>query len=133
MYETDESQKAQKFVSGLQVSLQQVLSGWDVDTYKEALHLALTIERNLTRVKIIKTEEGSKGDKPGNLAAQSKDKGKCPRCKKKHIGKRCIIKCYGCGEEGHIGRNCLKIKGTPQVGYQGKVVCYNCGQPGHIS
>jgi len=38
MYETDKSQKAQKFVSGLQVNLQEVLSGWDVDTYKEAIH-----------------------------------------------------------------------------------------------
>ncbi|XP_052197312.1 uncharacterized protein LOC127804483 [Diospyros lotus] len=133
LYETYESQKAQKFVSRLRVSLQQVLSGWDIDTYKEALHRALTIEKNLTRVKIIKTEEGSKGSKSGNLMAQPKEEGKCPRCKKKHPEKRCVIKCYGCGEEGHIGRNCPKIKGTPQVGYQGKVVCYNCGQPGHIS
>ncbi|XP_052198307.1 uncharacterized protein LOC127805570 [Diospyros lotus] len=133
VYETDESQKAQKFVLGLQVSLQQVLSGWDIDTYKEALHRALTIERNLTRVKIIKTEKGSKGSKSGNVTTQSKDDGKCPRCKKKHFGKKCIMKCYACGEEGHIGRNCPKIKGTPQVGYQGKVVCYNCRQPGHIS
>ncbi|XP_052198240.1 uncharacterized protein LOC127805518 [Diospyros lotus] len=133
MYQTDESQKAQKFVSGLQVSLQQVLSGWDIDTYKEAFHQALTIERNLTRVKIIKTGEESKGSKLGNVTAQSKDEGRCPRCKKKHFGKRCVIKCYTCGEEGHIGRNYPKIKGTPQVRYQGKVVCYNCGQPGHIS
>ena len=48
MYETDENQKAQKFILGLQVNLQQALSGWDIDSYKEALHQALTIERNLT-------------------------------------------------------------------------------------
>ncbi|XP_052187706.1 uncharacterized protein LOC127798285 [Diospyros lotus] len=133
MYETDESQKAQKFVSGLQEHLQQVLSGWDVETYKEALHRALTIERNLTRAKIIKTEEGSKSGKLGSPTTQPRDDGKCPRCKRKHPGKRCVLRCYGCGEEGHIGRNCPKIKAMPQVGNQGKVVCYNCGQPGHIS
>ena len=59
MYETDEGQKAQKFIAGLQVNLQQVLSGWDINSYKEALHRALTIERNLTWVRIIKSEEGS--------------------------------------------------------------------------
>jgi len=133
MYETDESQKAQKFVSGLQVNLQQVLSGWDVDTYKEALHRTLTIERNLTRVKVIKSEEASKGGKSGGFNISSKDEGKCPRCKKKHSGKRCIIKCYGCGEEGHIGKNCPKSQIAPQGGHQGKIVCYNCGQPGHLS
>ena len=57
MYETDEGQEAQKFVAGLRVNLQQVLSGWDIDSYKEALHRALTIERNLTRVRIIKSKE----------------------------------------------------------------------------
>ncbi|XP_052177518.1 uncharacterized protein LOC127791576 [Diospyros lotus] len=111
----------------------QVLSGWDIDSYKEALHRDLTIERNLTRVKIIKSEEGSKGGKLGCAMTQPKDEGKCSRCKKKHPRKRCVVRCYGCGEEGHIGRNCQKNKGTPQVGYQGKIVCYNCGQLGHIS
>ncbi|XP_052197382.1 uncharacterized protein LOC127804547 [Diospyros lotus] len=113
--------------------MSQVLSGWDIETYKEALYRALTIERNLTRAKIIKSEEESKGGKPGSSITQPRDDGKCPRCKRKHPGKRCVLRCYGCGEEGHIGRNCPKIKGTPQAGYQGKMVCYNCGQLGHIS
>ena len=43
------------------------------------------------------------------------------------------MKCFICGEEGHIGRDCSKCKVTPQVGYQGKITCYNCGQPEHIS
>jgi len=48
MYETNEGQKAQKFVVGLQVNLQQTLSAWAIDSYKEVLSLALTTKRNLT-------------------------------------------------------------------------------------
>ncbi|XP_052172232.1 uncharacterized protein LOC127788161 [Diospyros lotus] len=113
--------------------MSQVLSGWDIETYKEALHRALTIERNLTRAKIINSEEGRKDGKPGSSITRPRDDGKSPRCKRKHPGKMCVLRCYGCGEEGHIRRNCPKIKATPQAGYQGKVVCYNYGQPGHIS
>lgn len=86
MYEIDEGQKAQKFISGLQVKLQQALSTWAVDSYKEPLNRALIIERNLTWVRMIRTEERSKGSKTGNSSSQPKDEGKRPRCKKKHFG-----------------------------------------------
>lgn len=35
MYEADEWQKAQKFVGGLKVGLQQALNSWTLDTYDE--------------------------------------------------------------------------------------------------
>jgi len=66
MYEIDEGQKAQKFVSGLQVNLQQALSAWAIDSYKEALSQALTTERNLMRVRMTRIKEGSKGSKTRN-------------------------------------------------------------------
>ena len=42
MYNADEWQKAQKFLSGLRIELQQALSTWTIDSYEEALNKALT-------------------------------------------------------------------------------------------
>lgn len=47
MYEIDEWQMVQKFLSGLRVDLQQALSTWSIESYKEALNRALMTERNL--------------------------------------------------------------------------------------
>ena len=115
------------------MNLQQALSTWVVDSYKEALNRALITRRNLLRVRMIKTEEGSKGSKTGNPSLQPMDEGKCSRCKKKHYGRRCVVKCYGCRVEGHISRNYSKNKEIPQGRYQGRITCYSCGQPRHIS
>ena len=84
------------------------------------------------QLRMIRVEKGSKGSKNGNSMSQPKDEGKCPRYKKKHLGKRCFVKCYGY-DKCHIRRNCPKNKETPQVEYQGRIACYNYGQPGHIS
>ena len=41
------------------------------------------------------------------------------------------MKCYACGKNGHISRDCTAPNGGP-LNTVGKT-CYNCSQPGHIS
>ena len=84
MYNADEWQKEQKFLSELRIELQQALSTWTVDSYEEALNKSLTTENNLLRVQLKRSEEmkGSTEQKSGNKNLQSSKR--CPKCKKNH-------------------------------------------------
>ena len=117
MYDADEWQKAQKFMSGLRVELLQALSTWSISSYEEALSRALTTERNLLQVKQIRFEEvkGNLEQKAGNKNPQGSKP--CPKCKKNHPGRKCLAGttvCYSCGKQGHISRNCRKRKDVSQ-------------------
>ena len=136
MYNADEWQKAQKFLSGLRIELQQALSTWTVDSYEEALNKALTTEKNLLRVRQIRSEEakGSTEQKSGNKNLQSSKR--CPKCKKNHPGRKCLAgtsSCYSCGETGHMKSNCPKRKEAPSMKSPVKGVCFQCEQPGHFA
>ncbi|XP_052206825.1 uncharacterized protein LOC127811157 [Diospyros lotus] len=90
MYDADEWQKAQKFMSGLRVELLQALSIWSIDSYEEALSKALIIERNLLQVKLIRSGE-TKGNSEQKLRNKSSQNSRqCPKCKKNHLGKKCL-------------------------------------------
>jgi len=57
MYDANEWQKAQKFMSRLRVELQQALSSWSANLYEEALSRALRTKKNFLKVKLIRSEE----------------------------------------------------------------------------
>jgi len=139
MYETDEWQKAQKFVGGLKMGLQQALSSWTMDTYNEALHRALITETNLLRVGLIRADEKKrdlKGTEHQSGGKNFKDSKPCPRCDKVHPGKNCSqghITCFACGEKGHKEKDCPKRKETLPTENRMRVTCFTCQQPGHYS
>ncbi|XP_052207947.1 uncharacterized protein LOC127811811 [Diospyros lotus] len=139
MYETDERQKAQKFVSGLKVDLQQALSSCTINTYNEALDRALTTEMNLLRIGLIRSDEkkkDSKGTEHKTGGKNFKDSKPCPRCNKEHPGRNCSqghITCFSCGEKGHKEKDCSKKKDVPPTGNRTGITCYSCNQPGHYA
>ncbi|XP_052177545.1 uncharacterized protein LOC127791600 [Diospyros lotus] len=139
MYEADEWKKAQKFVSGLKVGLQQAISSWNLDTYNEALDRALSTETNLLRVGLIRSDEKKKDPNGGEYKSDgrnSKNNEPCPRCNKVHSGKQCfqrLVRCFTCGEEGHKEKDCLKNKEAPPIGNLMRITCFTCQQPRHYS
>ena len=105
MYETDEWQKAQKFVSGLKAELQQALSTWELSTYETALHKALTTERNMLRVQYTKMEETSNkrnDNRSQPIRRDTETLRRCSQCNQFHPEGECAYNlphCYVCGKE----------------------------------
>lgn len=73
MYEADEWKKAQKFVSGLKVGLQQTLISCAMDTYNEVLDRALTTETNLLHVGLIRSDDKKRDSKGGEHKSGGKN------------------------------------------------------------
>ncbi|XP_052197226.1 uncharacterized protein LOC127804408 [Diospyros lotus] len=94
MYDTDEWQKAQKFMSGLRVDLLQALSTWSIESYEEALSKALTMERNLLQ--------------QGHISRDYRKRKETPPVK--DLSK---VVCFQCNQLGHYSSNCPK---RPRLG-----------------
>lgn len=56
-----------------------------------------------------------------------KQKKKCDKCNKKHLGDCSISGCFRCGKPGHVLQNCT-AQAQPDTR-----TCYICGEVGHIS
>ena len=50
-------------------------------------------------------------------------------CRQPHGESRSNVKCFNCGKEGHISRDCRQPHGESRS----NVKCFNCGKEGHIS
>ncbi|XP_052204037.1 uncharacterized protein LOC127809313 [Diospyros lotus] len=132
IYNLDEEAKAQKFLGGLKMEIQQALSFVGPRTYAEVVFQAQTVESNHERMNSLRNESQNptdrKFDRGSNLGPRGKNfkkKENCPKCQKSHSGKPCKIetpKCYNCGANDHMIRECTKGR-----------VCYNCQRPGHVS
>ncbi|XP_052189966.1 uncharacterized protein LOC127799782 [Diospyros lotus] len=99
MYDADEWQKAQKFMSGLRVELLQALSTWSIDSYEETLSKALITERNLLQVKLIRSGETKANSEQKSRNKSSQNSRQCLKCKEEPSEKEML---------GHYSRNCLK-------------------------
>ncbi|XP_052173738.1 uncharacterized protein LOC127789029 [Diospyros lotus] len=132
IYNLDEEAKAQKFLGGLKMEIQQALSFFGPRTYAEVVFQAQTVESNHERMNSLRNESQNptdrKFDKGSNLGTRGKNfkkKENFPKCQKSHPGKPCKAetpKCYNCGANDHMIRECTKGR-----------VCYNCQRPGHVS
>ncbi|XP_052209193.1 uncharacterized protein LOC127812711 [Diospyros lotus] len=94
MYDTDEWQKAQKFMSGLRVDLLQALSTWSIESYEEALSKSLTTERNLLQ--------------QGHISRNCQKRKETPPVKD-----MLKVVCFQCNQPGHYSSNCPK---KPRLG-----------------
>lgn len=127
----DDNMKARRFEDGLDPELRKIIKSLKLPTYAEVLDRALMLERENAIADQVRESKKRKNGEHNSGNGQSKrqntggqdqnqnkneDRPSCLNCGRSHIG-ICLKGsngCYGCGEPGHIRKNCPRNSNTNQ-------------------
>ncbi|KAG5516681.1 hypothetical protein RHGRI_037428 [Rhododendron griersonianum] len=121
----EENMKARRFEGGLNPDLPKLVKSLKLPTYAEVLDRSLTLEDESAKTDHVSEPKKRKNEDQNTSNGQTKrpntggqgqnqnwteNRPNCLNCGRAHIG-ICLkgsTSCYGCGEPGHIRRNCPK-------------------------